>query len=518
MLELKKQILKQNSQKSRALTQITLDDDCIVKDNKPDVVKIIHTKGSIQFEEVKVSSQTVWATGQLKFTVLYRSDGNRLETLSDSVNFAEKIFMEEVEEPDVVKLSGRLEDLNITAINSRKLAVRAVLEIKAVCEQMSEEELVTSVRPEENVQQKMQKRRMLLLMTSKKDILRTHNEMTLPGASPNIARIVYHHVDIRNKEVVLSADQVQVQGEAHVNILYSSIEGQLEWYESMVPFAGTMDCEAAGQQTLCWIRVQPSDMEIETVNDYDGEMRGLDLDMTFDVDIKIWKEEEVEMLADIYSLKQNLMVQRLPMRTWKLLVKNDAKLRISQQMKISDEQEHILQLCAYEGSVDVDHVEPVENGLFAEGILSVHILYATTDDNFPVAHAFEQIPFSQTIDVPELQADAQDITHELQPGIERLAVNLLDNTRYEVKAAVSLTALVMKEEYFDKIVDIEEKEFEPEELMKQPGVTGYIVQENEELWDIAKRYHTTETQIVDTNHLKSTNVKAGDKLVIVKFL
>ena len=44
-MELKKQILKQNIQKSKAFTQVTLDDDCIVKDSKPDIIKIIHTKG-----------------------------------------------------------------------------------------------------------------------------------------------------------------------------------------------------------------------------------------------------------------------------------------------------------------------------------------------------------------------------------------------------------------------------------------------------------------------------------------
>jgi len=187
LLELKRQTLKQNSQKGRAFTQVTLDDDCIVKDNKPDVIKIIHTKGQVLFEEVKVSSQTVWVTGQLRFTILYRSEENRLETMSDSVNFGEKIFMDEAEELDTVKLTGSLEDLTISAINSRKLAVRAVIGIKAVCEQMTEEELVNSISGDPGIQQKQDSRQMLLLVTSKKDILRTHNEMTLPKASPTTA-------------------------------------------------------------------------------------------------------------------------------------------------------------------------------------------------------------------------------------------------------------------------------------------------------------------------------------------
>ena len=153
-MELKTQQLKQNTIKSKAFTQVTLDDDCIVRDSKPDIIKIIHTKGNVAFEETKISNQTVWVTGKLTFTVLYRSDatGNKLETMTDSVNFGEKIFMEEVEELDTVRLSGKLEDLSINAINSRKLAVRAVIGIQAVCEQLEEQELIREVE-DANVQQ-----------------------------------------------------------------------------------------------------------------------------------------------------------------------------------------------------------------------------------------------------------------------------------------------------------------------------------------------------------------------------
>ena len=60
--------------------------------------------------------------------------------------------------------------------------------------------------------------------------------MNLPAASPNIGRILYYNADIQNKEVSLSNDRVQVQGMAHLDVLYSSLEGQLEWYDAMVPF------------------------------------------------------------------------------------------------------------------------------------------------------------------------------------------------------------------------------------------------------------------------------------------
>jgi LysM repeat protein len=516
-MELKTQQLKQNTIKSKAFTQVTLDDDCIVRDSKPDIIKIIHTKGNVAFEETKISNQTVWVTGKLTFTVLYRSDatGNKLETMTDSVNFGEKIFMEEVEELDTVRLSGKLEDLSINAINSRKLAVRAVIGIQAVCEQLEEQELIREVE-DANVQQQSRTQPMLLLVTSKRDILRMHHEMALPGASPNIGKVIYYNVDVRNKEITLAGNRIQLHAEAYVNVLYDSAEGQLEWFETMVPVTESMDCEVDTQQPLYWITATPMETTLEASEDYDGEMRTFQMDQVFDIDIKVWKEEEVKMLSDVYSLKETLIPHTMPIKSLSLMMKNEAKQRISQQMRLADGKERILQLCSYEGSVDLDRVDMVENGLRAEGVLSVHILYATADDGFPVAHCFEQIPFTQVIDVPELTANMQNCTYEIDPGIDQLQVNLLDNERYEIKATVSLTALAFRENYAGHIVSIDTEPLNDAEMEAQPGITGYIVQPEDTLWNIAKRYHTTEQMIIGTNALKTSQVQPGEKLMIVK--
>lgn len=517
-MELKKQVLRQNTEKSRAFTQITLDDDCIVKDNKPDVIKIIHTRGSVSFEESKVSSQTVWVTGRLQFTVLYRSDekSGKLESLTDSVAFGEKLILDGVEELDAVKLTGKLEDLAISAINSRKLAVRALIGIYATAEQQRQEELVNAVLDEDDVQQRQEEKEMLLLVTSKKDILRTHNEANLPGARPNIGRIIYHNVDIRNREVTLSGGRVQLAGEAYVTVLYASEEGQLEWYDVMIPVSGSMDMDDAAAESLYWIRTGTADIELEAVNDYDGEMRTISLDIVFDMDIKVWREETVQVLTDAYALNRRLIPKYEPMSAWKLLMKNMAKLRVSEQLGLESGQERILQLCSYEGEISIDQVEQVENGLSVEGILLLHILYATADDSFPVGHAFSQVPFAQVIDVPGLSAQSEGVTYELEPGIDQLQVNLLDNDKYEVKATLSLSALVLSREQFNRIEEIGEEPFDVESLQGQPGLTGFVAQTDEDLWSIAKQYHTTEQELVAANGLKSPKLRAGDKIIIVK--
>ena len=224
-------------------------------------------------------------------------------------------------------------------------------------------------------------------------------------------------------------------------------------------------------------------------------MRALSLNLSMDVEMKLWEERNVELLADVYSLETNLVPQKEMVCAKKLLIKNEAKLRISEQMKLA---------------------EPVENGLQVEGILTVDILYATTDDSFPIAHTQEQIPFTQIVDVPGMKGHTEDISYEIEPAIDQLAVNLLDNERFEVKAVISLQTIVQQEVCMEKIVDIHKEPLDAVELMKQPGIVGYIVKKEEQLWDIARHFHTTEAEIMETNGLKSADVQQGDKLLIVK--
>ena len=47
-MELKKQVIKQSDEKIKVFSQITFDDDYIVKDHMPDVMKIICASGNAE--------------------------------------------------------------------------------------------------------------------------------------------------------------------------------------------------------------------------------------------------------------------------------------------------------------------------------------------------------------------------------------------------------------------------------------------------------------------------------------
>ena len=98
-MELKKKYIHMSHEKGRAMSQVTLDDDYNVPESKPDIVRIITTKGAIRLEEAKAETGHVLLKGNLGFQVLYRSDGEEtgIAYLEGEIPFSETVNLDSAE-------------------------------------------------------------------------------------------------------------------------------------------------------------------------------------------------------------------------------------------------------------------------------------------------------------------------------------------------------------------------------------------------------------------------------------
>lgn len=516
-MEIKKKYIHMNHEKGQVMNQITLDDDYNLPDYKPDIVKVMKNRGEVKFENIRVNDGHIYVKGTLQFEILYRSDlqDRKLDVLSGSIPFEETISMDGIDELDPVHVRGEIEDLSIHIINSRKLGLRALVMLKAEVRDVKEEQLVTDIITEEAVEMKKQVRRILQLVTCKKDNLRFKQEIPLPQSKTNVDRILWKSVQLHGVETRVKDGSIQISGEVLLFLLYyaQGDESRLEWMEEAVPLNGMVSVEDGSENQLYQIRVTPVNVELEVKADYDGEDRNISLDMTLELDICIWNEEDMELLSDVYSLSREVVPSYEESSLTRLLAKNYAKCKINDRMQLDKNQENILQICSCEGDVFIDRTEPQTQGLKVEGGLNVEIMYITTDDAMPIGTYQGTLAFEQFIEVPEA---SDNMSYDLQTGLEQLSAVLLDNTQIEVKAAANLNLMAFENQTIAKITDIEVREKDLEELQKQPGIIGYIVKEEDDLWTIAKSNHTTVLQLVETNELANEEIGRGDKLLIVK--
>ena len=505
-MELNKHICTHFVEHAKACTQVTLDDDFIVRDNKPDVVHVIYSKGDVFLEDIKVGNQVVWVTGKLRFSTLYLSDdeNHRLESISGDIPFQEKLVMDDIDDGAEVSMDISIEDLSVGIINSRKLAIRAILNM---CAKNWEEEMAsfTDALPEEDgLQQKKRDVTMLCLVENTKDVVHIQKEMLLPNSRGNIGEIIFYQVDFRNEEVILQNDRVTIEMDAQLWVLYrNETSGEYECFETTAPISGEMECESLNGDEIFWAKTNLLEIELEPRGDYDGEARMLGLDMALSVELQIYREEIKEVLEDAYSLDKELLICRENLPFYQLLVKNISKIRLMDQGNIEPNQERILQICGSSGAITIDRVQKREGGILVEGLLTVHILYHTTEDSIPYAHAQSQIPIEQFIDIDGL---TEDSILWMDKRIEQLQVNLLDNMEYEIKASIQIGVFAVVKKCISNIVSIEEQPLDMDSLQKQPGMIGCVKREDEDLWDIAKKYHATADNIIEI----------GNKVLVVK--
>ncbi len=517
-MEYEKRTIRQRKLIDKASTQIAIDDDFIVPDSKPDVVRIIHQVGTVTFEEPVVSNHSVWAKGKLAFSLLYKSDREekKIEVLHGKIPFQEKLFMDEVEDSAAVRLCYHLEDLTIVEINSRKLEVQAVIHIDAFAECNAKEEIVAQILPETQYEQRQVEKEVLDLLTAKKDILRARNEMMLPSTKPNIGQILWKMVQPRGLEVMLAEGGLQVSGDVQVDVLYRTIEqGETEWYHGAVPIQGFLECEGAKADDAFFLEWKDLEWEIETKSDIDGEARILGVDLSLGTYFEVYQSMRLKLLEDVFATHSQVNCKWRKAVLGRLLMRNHAKVRVAEQVSLSPGCENILQICSSEGSVEIEYCEKETQGVRIGGTVSVHILYVTAQDQIPIEHARAIVPFEQVVDIPAL---SENTMIRYQCGMEQLNVNLLEPTEYEVKAVVNLWVMAVENDAIATLQEATEAAYDMEQLASMPGILGHTMQEGESLWDLAKKCHVKVEEIEKANDISATSVKPGDKILVVKQL
>ena len=522
MLELVKKNIHMNRWKGNATSQITLDDDFIVPDSMDDVEQLILSSGEITVDSVKNQAERVVVRGKLDFTILYRGAEGGLCTLSGSINFEEPVNVPGLEETDLVQVYCDLEDLNADIINSRKISVKAIVTLEVKVETTYdvdaavEVDTKTSSGDTPSVETLRKNVDVAIIALRHKDTFRIKDSISLSGNKPNIDHILWSEMKLRGVTTRPMTGKMMLDGELMVFIIYQG-EGEsapIQWLEESIPFSGEIEVPDMTEDMVPSVTVRLIHKDIEAKPDADGEMREMDVDAVLELDMKLYKEENMELLNDLYSTNRELALQTGEACFDKILTKNMSKCKLVEKITV-DHADRILQICHSEGTVKIDETEVKEDGLHVEGVLEVRILYLTSDDAQPIQSSVEDIPFHFLIEAPGIN---EDTICQLNSSLEQLSAVMMGGGNIEVKATITLDLLALQPVCEQIITSAVDSPMDLDHLQKLPGIVGYIVQPDDSLWKIAKKFHTTIDTIMNTNGLTENSVKTGDRLILVKEL
>lgn len=513
-MELVKQNMHMTCNKGKSISQITIDDDFNVPDTKEDIDRIIKYDGTLFAEPLRISEDRAGIKGKLSFRVLY-GGGDAIHSLKGAISFEELMNVAGLSSADEARLSCDLEDLSITLINSRKISIRAVITFTVDVEQIREEAAATEITGDEDVQYMTSRLVFTPIVQRKKDICRIKDELELSGNKPDIAEILWDSAVLRSVEIRPSEEKLELRGELYLFVLYRAADenNSLQWTEHSIPVNCMINCPGSSEDMIPYVRLSLSGSEIEPRTDYDGEMRMFGIEYAVDMDICLYEEQQAEIITDVYSAVRNMepSVKKVPYE--QLLLRNSSKCRASDRIRLRKEQARVLQICNSSGNIRVDSVQLTDGGINVEGAVVVSLLYAALDDKEPLQTLSGVLPFSHKIEAPGI---TENCTWQLECAVEQLGAVMSNSEEVEIKAVLSLDALIMNQLETEIITDVTAKPYDMEEIRKLPGIVGYVVKPGDTLWKIAKKFYSTVDSIQVINERKDDKIYPGDKLVLMK--
>ncbi len=247
-----------NIQKSRVNTQLTLDDDYNIPETMGDVFKLLIDQGRLQTEEVKVSEDHVTVKGRLHFSALYLSENHpkNIQNINGSIPFEEFIHMEGIESGDNVKVTGEIENLSLSLINSRKLSIKAINSL--------------ALEVEGGLRVKNSEIRMLQVCHSSGTVVIDDTEIVENG--------------------------IAIEGAIDVQILYVTTDDRIPFYtiKGSIPFAHTVNVQGIDENCIYTIDVTIEQLAANMIDSEELEIRAV-----CDVQALVFKTIREDIISEI---------------------------------------------------------------------------------------------------------------------------------------------------------------------------------------------------------------------------
>ena len=234
----------------------------------------------------------------------------------------------------------------------------------------------------------------------------------------------------------------------------------------------------------CSISPQEHGQQILSVKpDLDGEERIIGVDLVLDIFMKLYEEENVEIITDIYGVTKEVETITTPCVMRRLLSRVGGKTRLSDRIRVKNGY-GILQLLHSEGNVMIEEQEAVEGGILLSGCLQLHMMYITGNDEAPYGSFETQIPYQYKLEIPDMEPQDMGM---VRAEAEQLQVTMLDGEEMDVKALITFHTIVFRNVPMEVLQEVKVHELDTAVLGNLPGMAIYIVKPGDNLWNIGRR-------------------------------
>lgn len=478
--------------------------DYILPDYYGDIFKVLKAQVVPRIVSRTVSNDRVIYEMQAEISIWYFSENSsEIQTIHQKLSFSKTAEFSCSGENVRVKLVPRLDYVNCRAVNQRRLDLRGAvsIRIKAFCEQ--KQEVICDV-----FGMGMQRKKQTMTCVSKRlyaeKQLEISEEVEMNTAQPPVKNIIRSDAEVICGEKKVIANKLVSKGDINFSVLYATESGNPEITRFSLPYSQIIDMDGINEDFECEIENSVATLEITSNNS--GKLR---CDVSVNICCTAVRTSMIEIVTDVYSTRYPSSFAVSGIRVDQMPVKITEQCRVSPNVPYTDGAIE----CVSDAWATVSNINCVcdaeSKKVIVSGMLKCCVVGRNTE-NTPILLEKEEA-FEHTISVPSITAES---VIEPSVSITDCSYTLSSSDSVSVRAELKISANLFTASVTDAITEITVDETAKSPENNDYALKLYFGRENEDIWEIAKRYGTSVTAIMEENELMEDKLTQNGMILI----
>lgn len=480
------------------------EEDFVVPDIKPDILNTIRTNGTVCIYKKEIMDGKVKLDGCINVYIMYLADDEEssIRSLNTTLEFSKIIDFDAVKMGMILEDKVTLKTIECRVLNGRKVNIKSIMDVELKILSNEEVEFVKGIEEVKDVEVLDNTLRLNSLLGSGFTKVYAKDTIVIDSVD-NLAEIMKVDITIINQETKISYNKVLVKADACVKMLYRTEDNRICSTSNLIPVMGFIDMADVSDENLCDVRYEIKNLLVKPNN---VEEHSIYVEVELEVSCNIYQEKEVSIIEDLYSPTVDLVYKQRKIKAMsqKTLIKDLCSIREKQ----------VISQIGNRRIYDVD-IKPrilnqtaLTNKIMYEGEIELNFLF-DSDNSHKIDAKNVILPFTFNMSYEGIMPSS-----EIETNIEVTLQDftLMPDESIDIKIDLEFLANLANNQ---NISVIQEINIDENRSRERYSLIIYFVKSGDTLWNIAKRFRSTVSNIVAINGIEDENkINVGQQLFI----
>lgn len=485
--------------------------DYILPDYYPDIFRLVRCEVVPVITGYSINGDKLSYELRCDIKILYCSEGgSTLQCVTQRQNFSRTAELGRTGENLTARLTPKTDHINFRAVNKRRLDLRGAVSVKISVSGETAQEVISDAFGM-NIQIKKIPVRFAAKKITAEKTLQLSEETEVPVTQPPVMSVINTRCIVPECEKKMISGKLLAKGSAELKLLYSCEKdgGAVEPISFSIPFSQIIDIDGIDDTFDCTVTPEVISCDITPTTDKNAENRIIRCEIEIRLICSAVKTSSVMLGSDAFSTVYpcNILVSEI--KAEQIPVIYDESFRHSAKISEGDSvPQTIYSMWCTPKNINT-RLSDDGSSVIISGMLTYSM--AARDNAGMIVMPDKDEAFEETIKLPDNIAGC---TVAAEISIRDVSYNISSEGILSAKSDISAKISVYSCSSINALTDISVDESVKKQRDGDYAIKLYFGIENEEVWDIAKRYSTSVNAVIEENDLSGDRLENGGMLLI----